>query len=103
MARYECQTYEVLTTFKGEQIEQQALQHPFYDRVVPCVMGEHVTVDAGTGAVHTAPGHGLEDYQIGVQYGLPIETPVGDNGCFFANTPLVGGEFVFKANDQIFK
>jgi isoleucyl-tRNA synthetase len=101
LARYGCEKYEVVATFQGKQIELQKLQHPFYDRLVPVVLGEHVTVDAGTGAVHTAPGHGLEDYVIGMQYNLPIETQVGGNGCFQENTPLVGGLYVFKANDQI--
>ena len=70
---------------------------------MPIILGEHVTVDAGTGAVHTAPGHGLEDYQIGQQYHLPIETPVANNGCFYPDQPLVGGMFVFKANAEIIK
>ncbi len=101
LQRYECNDYEVLATFQGKQVEHHLLQHPFYDRKVPLIVGEHVTVDAGTGAVHTAPGHGLEDYQVGLQYQLPIDTPVGPNGCFLPQIPLVGGLFVFKANDKI--
>ncbi|MCS5712501.1 isoleucine--tRNA ligase [Candidatus Berkiella aquae] len=101
MARYECQDYEVLAAFKGRQLEKHALEHPFYDRLVPVIVGEHVTVDAGTGAVHTAPAHGLEDYQISMQYGLKIETEVDSRGCFFAETPIVGGMHVFKANDKV--
>ena len=98
LKRYGIEEYEELGTFKGKQLDKQLLQHPFYDRVVPCVLGEHVTVDAGTGAVHTAPAHGLDDYLIGIQYNLPIESTVGNKGCFNENTPLVGGQFVFKAN-----
>lgn len=101
MDRYECKTFMVLGTFTGKTLERFLLQHPFYDREVPIVLGDHVTTDAGTGAVHTAPGHGLEDYQVGQQYGLPIETPVGNNGCFYPDTPLVGDQFVFKANATI--
>lgn len=92
---------DVLATFKGGQLEKQRLQHPFYDRTVPIVLGDHVTTDAGTGAVHTAPGHGVEDYAVGIQYGLPIDSPVGDKGCFLSTVPLVAGLHVLKANDTI--
>ncbi len=101
MARYECADYEVLATMKGRQLEKLLLQHPFYDRLVPVIVGDHVTTDAGTGAVHTAPAHGLEDYLISSQYGLKVETEVDSKGCFFKETPLVGGMHVFKANDKI--
>jgi len=101
LMRYECTDNEVLTTFKGKQVEGLLLQHPFYDRKVPIVLGEHVTIDAGTGIVHTAPGHGLEDYIIGMQYHLPIDNPVANNGCFYPDLPFVGGLFVFKANDKV--
>lgn len=101
MDRYECKTFMILATFEGKQLEHLPLQHPFYERTVPIILGEHVTTDAGTGAVHTAPGHGLEDFQVGKQYNLPVETPVDNNGCFYEDTPLVGGQFVFKANAQI--
>lgn len=103
MERYGCSDYEILATFTGRTVEKVMLEHPFYDRQVPIILGEHVTVDAGTGAVHTAPGHGLEDYQIGQQYHLPIDTPVGNNGCFYPDQPLVGGLFVFKANAEIIR
>lgn len=103
MERYQCSDYEVMATFEGKAVKSVLLQHPFYDRQVPLVLGEHVTVDAGTGAVHTAPGHGLEDYIIGQQYHLPIDTPVANNGCFYPDIPLVGGMFVFKANAEIIK
>lgn len=101
MARYECADYEVLATIKGKQLEKLLLQHPFNDRLVPVIVGDHVTTDAGTGAVHTAPAHGLEDYLISSQYGLKVETEVDSKGCFFKETPLVGGMHVFKANDKI--
>ena len=77
------------------------LQHPFYHRQVPIVLGDHVTLEAGTGAVHTAPGHGLEDYIVGQRYGLPVDNPVGGNGCFLPGTPLFEGEHVFKANEHV--
>ena len=85
----------------GEALERQALKHPFYDKQVPIILGEHVTLDAGTGAVHTATAHGQEDYAVGLKYDLPVECPVDGRGVFFADTPLVGGQFIFKANAAI--
>ncbi|MEO6975729.1 MAG: isoleucine--tRNA ligase [Gallionella sp.] len=86
---------------KGAALEGLLLQHPFYDRGVPIICGEHVTLEAGTGLVHTAPAHGLDDYFVGQKYNLPTESPVGDDGKFLANLPLVGGLFVWKANDVV--
>ena len=77
------------------------LKHPFYDREVPVVLGDHVTLDAGTGAVHTAPGHGLEDYIVGRKYNLAIDNPVGGDGRFLPTTPLFAGEQVFDANAHV--
>jgi len=77
------------------------LQHPFYERSVPIICGDHVTLEAGTGLVHTAPAHGLDDYFVGQKYNLPTDNPVGDDGKFAANLPLVGGLFVWKANDVV--
>lgn len=99
--RLDLQDYQEIATFEGKEVKGLALQHPFYDRQVPVILGQHVTTDAGTGAVHTAPGHGLEDYLMGIEYNLPIDTPVGNNGCFYEQTPLVGNIHVFKANDKI--
>ena len=87
--------------FDGHKIEGVLLRHPFYDRDVPIVLGYHVTTDAGTGAVHTAPAHGLDDYFVGQKYHLPTDNPVGDDGKFIVGTPLVGGLFVWKANDVV--
>ena len=69
-------------TCKGAALEGLLLQHPFYDRVVPVICGEHVTLEAGTGLVHTAPAHGLDDYFVGQKYNLPTDNPVGDDGKF---------------------
>ena len=85
----------------GTALEGQALKHPFYNKQVPIILGEHVTLDAGTGAVHTATAHGQEDYAVGLKYDLPVECPVDGRGVFFADTPLVGGQFIFKANAAI--
>ena len=75
--------------------------HPFYERQVPLVLGDHVTLEAGTGAVHTAPGHGQEDYIVAQHYDLPIDNPVGGNGCFLPDTPIFAGEHVNKANPHV--
>ncbi len=91
----------VLAQFEGRALEGLKLQHPFQDRQVPVVLGEHVTLDAGTGAVHTAPGHGHEDFAVGQRYGLPVTNPVGNDGRFLSDTPLVAGLKVEAANAVI--
>ncbi len=91
----------VIAHCNGDVLESQLLKHPFYDRQVPIVLGDHVTAEAGTGAVHTAPGHGQDDYVVGQRYGLPVDNPVGDNGVFLANTELFAGKHVFSANDDV--
>jgi isoleucyl-tRNA synthetase len=93
----------VLAEVKGTALEKLLLQHPFYDRQVPVVLGEHVTLDAGTGAVHTAPAHGLDDYNVGRRYGLEVENPVGGDGRFLPSTALFAGEQVFEANAHVIK
>ena len=85
----------------GGVLEGLRLQHPFYERVVPVILGEHVTTESGTGAVHTAPGHGVEDYVVGRRYGLPVDNPVGPDGRFLEGTPLFEGQQVFKANEAV--
>ncbi|HEY1314557.1 MAG TPA: isoleucine--tRNA ligase [Steroidobacteraceae bacterium] len=96
-------SWSLIATLKGAALEHMALRHPFYDRLVPVVLGEHVTLDAGTGAVHTAPGHGLDDYVVGRRYGLEVENPVGGDGRFLPGTPLFAGEQVFDANAHVIK
>ena len=101
MLRWEVDEYQVIATCTGSDLEGLLLQHPFYDRQVPIILGDHITTEAGTGAVHTAPGHGLDDFVVGLRYKLPVENPVGDDGKFLADTPLFAGEHVFKANDHV--
>jgi isoleucyl-tRNA synthetase len=101
MLRFGVGDYRVLATAFGRDLESVRLRHPFYAREVPVILGEHVTTDAGTGAVHTAPGHGLEDYVVGARYGLTVDNPVGEDGKFLAGTELFAGEHVFKANDHV--
>jgi isoleucyl-tRNA synthetase len=85
----------------GAGLEGLKLRHPFYERIVPVIVGDHVTTDSGTGAVHTAPGHGVEDYVVGRRYGLPVDNPVGPDGRFIEGTPLFEGQQVFKANEAV--
>ena len=73
---------EVLKTVPGRSLENLSARHPFIDRPSPVVLADYVTVDSGTGCVHTAPGHGSEDYQTGLRYGLEIYCPVADNGTY---------------------
>jgi isoleucyl-tRNA synthetase len=97
---------ETVGTCRGGALEMLPLQHPFQDRGVPLICGDHVTADSGTGLVHTAPAHGLDDYFVGQKYGLPTDNPVGDDGKFLATVPAIGeialaGVFVWKANDIV--
>ena len=85
----------------GAALEGLQLRHPFYERTVPTVLGDYVTLDSGTGAVHTAPGHGQEDFIVGKKYGLPVDNPVGGDGRFLAATAIFAGEKVFDANKHV--
>jgi isoleucyl-tRNA synthetase len=101
MLRYGCDQYQVVAYCKGEDLEHLKLGHPFYNREVPMILGDHVTTEAGTGAVHTAPGHGQDDSVVGQRYGIPVDNPVGANGVFLEDTELFAGKHVFSANDDV--
>jgi len=101
LQRYELGEGEVLARFSGSALELMPIKHPFYDKQVPVILGDHVTTDAGTGAVHTAPAHGVEDFAVGKRYNIPVNNPVGSNGTFLESTELFAGEFVFKANPHV--
>jgi isoleucyl-tRNA synthetase len=101
MDRYGVAHYHVVAYARGEAFEGLMLHHPFYDRQVPVILGEHVTLEAGTGAVHTAPGHGLDDYLVGMRYKLPVDNPVGGNGCFVEGTERFAGLHVLSANEKV--
>jgi len=104
MKRAAITDYQVLGSVKGEALELMRFKHPFMDFDVPAILADHVTLDAGTGAVHTAGGHGPDDYVISQKYGLEIANPVGPNGCYLPGTfPGLDGVMVFKANDLIVK
>jgi len=89
---------EVIARFNGATLDNRRFRHPYLDQDAPILVGDHVTLDAGTGSVHTAPGHGQEDYEIGMKYGLKAFNPVGDTGVFEEGTPVVEGRHVYQAN-----
>ena len=94
--------WQVLATAPGKALEGLRLAHPFIARDSLLVLGEHVTLDAGTGCVHTAPAHGVDDFEVCRRYGIEVSVnPVLADGSFAADTPLVGGMNVFKANPEI--
>ncbi|MFQ5881069.1 MAG: isoleucine--tRNA ligase [Candidatus Methylomirabilales bacterium] len=85
----------------GTDLEGVICQHPWIERDVPIVLGDYVTLDQGAGVVHTAPGHGAEDYETGIKYGLPIDNPVDDQGRFVSDIQLFGEMSVWDANPKI--
>jgi isoleucyl-tRNA synthetase len=92
---------KVLASFGGAELEGLKARHPFIDRDSLFVLAKYVTLDDGTGAVHTAPGHGADDYHTGVAYGIDIYTPVDDDGRFTPDVPRYAGLQVFEANPRI--
>ncbi len=101
MARYEVEDFKVLATCKGIDLENKLFQHPFLSLQVPAIIADHVTIESGTGCVHTAPGHGQDDYSVGLRYDLEVANRWGDNGVFREETEFFAGLHVFKANDRV--
>ena len=101
MEKFGIEKYQVLEKFPGKKLEGLKCRHPYLDRDSLLILASYVTLDAGTGCVHTAPGHGQEDYESGVQYGLEIYSPVDDDGRFTKEVPFFAGQFVFDANDGV--
>jgi len=107
LARYGVADKKILGRARGVALEGVVVRHPFYDREIPILLGDHVSAEDGTGAVHTAPGHGVEDFAVGQKYGLVEKysaaelNPVGGNGVYVAGTPIVEGQFIWKANESI--
>ncbi|MDA0691650.1 MAG: isoleucine--tRNA ligase [Nitrospinae bacterium] len=93
--------YKILATCEGKDLENAVCRHPFIDRDSLVILGDHVTLEQGTGCVHTAPGHGQEDYVVGNKYGLETYNPVDDAGVFVPEVEHFGGQFVAKANPAI--
>ena len=102
MARYGIEDFEVLGEAKGQVLENLVLQHPFYDeRQVPVILGDHVTIEAGTGSVHTSPDHGVDDFNVGRTYGIGTLNLVDDNGVFVDAAGEFSGAHVYKVDDQV--
>ncbi|MDS1029608.1 isoleucine--tRNA ligase [Bacillota bacterium LX-D] len=94
---------EILQTFKGSDLERIVCRHPIFDRESLVILGDHVTLDAGTGCVHTAPGHGLEDYEVGRKYNLPIISPLDNKGRFTEEGAQFKGLSYKEANKAVAK
>ncbi|APD50012.1 isoleucine--tRNA ligase [Francisella hispaniensis] len=101
LKRYAIENAEIIATTTGDKLTGIIAEHPFYSRHVPILHGDHVTDDSGTGLVHTAPTHGVDDFTLGKEHNLSMEIFVKGNGCYSENTKLFAGEFIFKANDRI--
>jgi len=101
LKRYELEEVEVIGSSLGSELEHTELHHPYCDRTLPVILGDHVTTEGGTGAVHTAPAHGTDDYIVGQKYGLEVYNPVGNDGVFLADTPIVAGLDVYQANKAL--
>ncbi len=92
---------KVIGSCTGQDLENLKTKHPLYDRKSPIILGDHVTLDAGTGAVHTAPGHGLEDYVVGVKYGIEVFSPLDDKGVWTDAVPDLKGIPYYKGNSIV--
>lgn len=101
MKEAEIEHYSVLASTKGSKLENLELNHPFYDKKVPMIIGEHVTTDAGTGLVHTAPDHGPDDFVVGKKYGIGLLNYVMANGVFSDETPVFAGQHVYKVDQPV--
>ena len=101
LGRYDCAGHEIVGRARGEAFAGLVLRHPFIDRESPVVFGDHVTTEAGTGAVHTAPGHGHEDFAVGREFGLPLDNPVGPDGVYVDGTPEVAGMHIHEADRRL--
>ena len=99
--RYGFETVEVMAQIRGRDLEGLKLRHPFYEREVPVILADFVSTDTGVGLVHIAPGHGHDDYLVGTRYGLEVDNPVGGDGRFYADTPLVGGLSIWDGNQRV--
>ena len=101
LKRYEIDDYKVVGKCKGKDLENIQLQHPFYNKTVPIILGDHVTTETGTGAVHTAPDHGVDDFNVGKKYSIGTLNLVDDHGVFKEETELFAGEHVYKVDEKV--
>ncbi len=101
MQRYGIDDYHILARAKGADLENKTVAHPFYERVIPLILGDHVTIDAGTGCVHTAPDHGVDDFNVGRRYGIGTLNYLDDGGLYRSNVELFAGEHVYKVDPKV--
>ncbi len=101
MKAFGVESFNILKTFAASELKGLSARHPFLDRDSVIVLGNHVTLDTGTGCVHTAPGHGREDYDMALEYGLDVYSPIDDTGRFTKDVPFFAGQFVFDANKAV--
>jgi|TARA_B110000196_G_scaffold185251_1_gene158834 isoleucyl-tRNA synthetase len=101
LARWQVKDFKVAGFTKGDQLELQSLKHPFYDREVPIILGDHVTTEAGTGCVHTAPDHGVEDFIVAEKYEINTLNYINDNGVFNDDVEFFAGEHVYKVDISV--
>ena len=101
MQLFEITDYSILATFSAAGLEGKRCRHPFMERASLMVLADYVTADSGTGCVHTAPGHGADDYQTGLRYGLEILSPVDDEGRYTVDAGRYAGEQVPQVNRRI--
>ncbi|MEH6651032.1 MAG: isoleucine--tRNA ligase [Motiliproteus sp.] len=101
MARYGVDVFRTVGRCKGQDLEHKMLQHPFYDKQVPLILGDHVTTEAGTGAVHTAPDHGVEDFVVGQKYAIETLNLVDGHGIYVEAAGRFAGQHVYKVDDDI--
>ncbi|MDQ2078129.1 isoleucine--tRNA ligase [Marinimicrobium sp. ABcell2] len=93
--------HQVVGHCTGKALEQLQLRHPFYNRQVPVICGDHVTTEAGTGCVHTAPDHGIDDFSVGQKYGIGTLNYIDDNGLYRDNVEIFAGDHVYKVDDKV--
>ncbi len=101
MARAKIENPQIVGTVKGAVLENLLVQHPFYSRQVPVILGDHVTTDAGTGFVHTAPDHGAEDFAVGLKYGIGTLNYIDDHGTYRPNVEIFAGDHVYKVDAKV--
>ena len=101
MERIGCNKYKILGSTVGKNLLGLKAKHPYLSRDSVILTGDHVTTETGTGIVHTAPGHGLEDYSVAMENGLDVLSPVAANGTFSDDVEHLAGMFVFKSNEKV--
>ena len=101
LGRAQAGEHTIVGRVKGAALESLLLQHPFYNRQVPILLGDHVTTDAGTGFVHTAPDHGADDFNVGVKYGIGTLNYIDDNGYYRPNVEFFAGDHVYKVDEKV--